>query len=186
MSELHIEYLKSLCSTISLDGQQPFVSAQPGDLAQGRFLETRPPLDKFQELIPCVVVQYYPLTPARDGRRAERLDRSGDNLRFLRCEYQRQFRYRLDFWMNDPAQEVLSNQTEVGITEQIQLYVIAHERFMNQLSTVTVALGPSGLVEDPDRSNGLFYVYQEILFQDDLCLVEEVPSLAGKQIQVKI
>jgi hypothetical protein len=185
MSEKHIEYMKSMCSGIVLDGATPFVSHPPSSLAQSHFLEVRPPLDTFQELVPFVLCKHYPMQPGRDGRRYERLARTGSALRFLRREYKREYRYRLDFWMHDPAQEILSNASEPGITEQIQLYLVSHERYLDGNKTVHVRLGPSGFVEDPDGSSGLFYIYQEILFRDDLCVEEAAPSLSGANIRIR-
>ncbi|MCE9501287.1 MAG: hypothetical protein K8R21_12440, partial [Leptospira sp.] len=189
MRKSHIAYLKDLATKIKISDE--FL------IAEDKFLEIDPPLDRFQESIPFCVVKYVATTPTRNKRIIKKLsDKDVDgvrNLRFLREHFKTDYRYSLNFWVSDPTKDVVSkpggdegedllSESDLGIIDQVLLYIAEHERFLSpQGKDVEVSLGRCAIVADPAGEMGEYKVYVEIVFADGLHSIETVPSISGAQ-----
>lgn len=125
---------------------------------------------------------------------------------YLRQHFKQTFPYRLEFWLEDPAQDILSSrqplpveepedpeeeppvqaENSYGLIDQALLYIAKNEFFANEVSgTVRVRAGASGLVTDPAGELGLYKLYLEIIFEDGLQEQEHIPTLAGAAFQIR-
>ncbi|MBE7439122.1 MAG: hypothetical protein HS115_11745 [Spirochaetales bacterium] len=204
MRQSHLTYLRTLAAGLILGGAQPFQAASNStDLAQARFLEVEPPLAEFQELVPFCVVAEAGVKSERNGRRIEQLAKTDDEetgtavLSYLRQHFRQEFKYRLEFWLEDPAEDILSSAVPLdpeepepghsyGLLDQALLYIAAHEYFASEVSaTVRVHPGASGLVSDPAGELRLYKLFLEIIFEDGLCEQEHLPTFAGSEFQLR-
>ncbi len=177
MKESHIRYMQDLCGSIALDGNKPFV----GD----HFLEVSPSLDTYQMKAPLVVCRHENVTSKRVGRRIQRLPRKGAKLRFVKQLYYQVHTYRLEFWLTNPAHDILSNKELPGIVDQALDYTYNKWVITDETGApIRIEPGISSVVKDPDKDTKLYYVFLELSFFDGLHQVEEAKTLSGSQIEI--
>lgn len=188
MRASHITYMKNLIASITVPPILP--ATVPSMLIPPeRVLEVDPPLDSFQETVPFCVIKYVPMAPVVDGKRVRQLDSFVDangvkNLQYLRRHFSQEFRYSLNFWLEDPTMDVLSSGNfvtdEMGIMDQALMYLAKNLRFATTgQATVEVTPGRGALVTDPAGERGLYKIYIEVVFKDGLYETEIVPTLSG-------
>ncbi|EMN79809.1 hypothetical protein LEP1GSC106_3476 [Leptospira interrogans serovar Grippotyphosa str. UI 12764] len=138
MKSGHIKYLKELIRSIKTDPIPP--DTNPRQLfSNERIFEVHPTVDKFQELIPFCVIEHTANQPERNGRRTERLEPTMidgvKNLQFLKEHYNQEYKYVLNFWLDDVSQDILSkgdftgSPLDSGIVDQALIYIAKHERY---------------------------------------------------------
>lgn len=194
MRSLHLTYIKALLGYITLSGQHPFAA---------RFFEVRPPVESFEELVPFAVLAHRPGTNRRDGRRFKRLANGSDangraTARYLRREYDQVFSYQLDFWVKDPAPDVLSDPRPLagvsapplstedpGIIDQAVYFMSKVRFFTDGTVPIIVTAGQFGTVDDPAGENALYKHFVQIEFRDGLYSVEEFPTLDQAVLQMQ-
>lgn len=190
MRKSHITYIKALIASIqNLSLDVPIALIDPE-----KVFEVDPALDKFQEHIPFVVIKHVPTQPISDGRRIDRLPNqvidSIKNLQYIKREFQMDFRYSLNFWFEDPTNEVLSSgdisSSELGILDQALIYLYENERYLGESGeTIQVEPGRCSMVTDPAAELGLYKIYIELIFKDGLFRVEQVPTLANATLEIE-
>ena len=188
MRSLHLTYLRALVDFITVDGKRPFA---------GKLFEVRPPVESYEQHAPFAVIGHYSARNTRDGRRYRRLGNGVDEAgkvtaRYLRREYIQAFRYRLDFWVKEPAFDILSDPRPQpgadappisvdgpGIIDQALFFCSYVRYFTDGTVPVIVTAGPFGTVDDPAGENALYKHYLDIEFRDGLYTIEECPTLDG-------
>lgn len=153
-------------------------------------------MERFQELIPFCVVEHSPSQPERNGRRKNRLESTVvdgvKNLQFLKEHYKQEYKYVLNFWLNSVDQEILSkgdftgSPFDSGIVDQALIYIAKHERYATpQGATVEIRVGKVALVTDPAEKLSLYKIYVEVIFDDGIFEVEQVPTLASGTFEIE-
>ncbi|WP_078125701.1 LIC10173 family protein [Leptospira alexanderi] len=191
----HIKYLKELIRSIKTFPIPP--DTIPRQLISNeRIFEVHPPRDQFQENIPFCVVEHTTNQPERNGRRKERLEPAMidgvKNLRFLKEHYKQEYKYVLNFWLDNVKQDLLSkgdfsgNPLDSGIVDQALIYIAKNERYATpQGATVEIRPGKVALVTDPAESLSLYKIYLEVIFEDGIFEVERVPTLASGTFEIE-
>ena len=144
MRKSHIDYLHTMVESISISGQQIFSSSPTQK--QGKFLETYPPLDLFQRILPICVINSVRVNDNLDNRytvenRRKAIERLPDKtdeygnriLRTLQEEFKQEFRYVLHFIVKDPSKDILSNVNERGILDQCKIYISQNPKFLSKV-----------------------------------------------------
>ncbi|EKO89083.1 MULTISPECIES: LIC10173 family protein [Leptospira] len=195
MKSGHIKYLKELIRSIKTDPIPP--DTNPRQLfSNERIFEVHPTVDKFQELIPFCVIEHTANQPERNGRRTERLEPTMidgvKNLQFLKEHYKQEYKYVLNFWLDDVSQDILSkgdftgSPLDSGIVDQALIYIAKHERYATfQGATVEIRPGKTALVTDPAEKSSLYKIYLEVIFKDGIFEVEQVPTLASGTFEIE-
>ncbi|ULH29056.1 LIC10173 family protein [Leptospira weilii] len=191
----HIKYLKNLIRSIQTSPAPP--GTEPIQLiANDRIFEVHPPDDKFQELIPFCVVEHSPNQPERNGRRIERLEPTMidgvKNLQYLKEHYKQEYKYVLNFWLDDINQDLLSkgdftgSSLDSGIVDQALIYIAKKEHYATpQGATVEIRPGKTALVTDPAEKLSLYKIYIEVIFKDGIFELERVPTLASGTFEIE-
>ncbi|MDV6237749.1 hypothetical protein CH379_019140 [Leptospira ellisii] len=191
----HIKYLKNLIRSIQTSPEPP--ETEPRQLIPNdRIFEVHPPDDKFQELIPFCVVEHSPNQPERNGRRTERLEPTMidgvKNLQYLKEHYKQEYKYVLNFWLNNIKQDLLSkgdftgSSLDSGIVDQALIYIAKNERYAtSQGATVEIRPGKVALVTDPAEKLSLYKIYVEVIFKDGIFELERVPTLASGTFEIE-
>ncbi|EKT88102.1 LIC10173 family protein [Leptospira santarosai] len=191
----HIKYLKNLIRSIQTNPIPPETALRPL-IANDRIFEVHPPEDKFQELIPFCVVEHSPNQPERNGRRTERLEPAMidgvKNLQYLKEHYKQEYKYVLNFWLDNIEQDILStgdftgSPLDSGIVDQALIYIAKNERYAtSQGATVEIRPGTVALVTDPAKKLSLYKIYIEVIFKDGIFEVERVPTLAMGTFEIE-
>lgn len=186
MRKAHIDYLKSLAGAVVLDGVNPFVD---------NFFEVQPPLDSFQEKVPFCVVGYNAVQNNLDKRfkiqnRINPVynDDGTKTLRYVKRHFSQRFVYQLDFWLDTPDADILSQAEDMGILDQSLLYLSSHPTITRVVNDVSIAIeldvGSSGIVTDPAGELGLYKLFLEVVFNDGLWEIVNEPSMAGVSIKI--
>ncbi|EKO32871.1 hypothetical protein QMM53_06625 [Leptospira santarosai] len=195
MKHGHIKYLKNLIRSVKTNPIPP--ETEPRQLIPNdRIFEVHPPEDRFQELIPFCVVEHSPSQPKRNGRRTERLEPAiidgVKNLQFLTEHYQQEYKYVLNFWLDNIEQDILSkgdftgSPLDSGIVDQALIYIAKNERYAtSQGATVEIRPGTVALVTDPAKKLSLYKIYIEVIFTDGIFEVERVPTLAMGRFEIE-
>ncbi|WP_017852022.1 LIC10173 family protein [Leptospira interrogans serovar Szwajizak] len=195
MKRGHIKYLKELIRSIKTDPIPP--DTNPRQLfSNERIFEVHPAVDKFQELIPFCAIEHGANQPERNGRRTERLEPTMidgvKNLQFLKEHYKQEYKYVLNFWLDDVSQDLLSkgdftgSPLDSGIVDQALIYIAKHERYAtSQGATVEIRPGKTALVTDPAEKSSLYKIYLEVIFKDGIFEVEQVPTLALGTLEIE-
>ncbi|MFQ3857151.1 LIC10173 family protein [Leptospira kirschneri] len=191
----HIKYLKNLIRSIQANPEPP--ETEPYQLIPNeRIFEVHPPGDKFQELVPFCVVEHSPNQPERNGRRTERLESTViegvKNLQFLKEHYKQEYKYVLNFWLENIEQDILSrgdftgSPLSSGIVDQTLIYIAKNKRYAtSQGATVEIRPGKTALVTDPAEKLSLYKIYVEVIFKDGIFEVERVPTLASGTFEIE-
>ncbi|WP_016756174.1 LIC10173 family protein [Leptospira santarosai] len=191
----HIKYLKNLIRSVKTNPIPP--ETEPRQLIPNdRIFEVHPPEDRFQELIPFCVVEHSPNQPKRNGRRTERLEPAiidgVKNLQFLKEHYQQEYKYVLNFWLDNIEQDILSkgdftgSPLDSGIVDQALIYIAKNKRYAtSQGATVEIRPGTVALVTDPAKKLSLYKIYIEVIFTDGIFEVESVPTLAMGTFEIE-
>ncbi len=196
MRKTHIDYLRTMVESVSLSGQQIF-SSNPTQ-KQGKFLETYPPLDLFQRILPICVINSVRVNDNLDSRYTienrrkvierlpDKIDTYGNRiLRTLQEEFKQEFRYVLHFVVKDPSKDILSNVNERGILDQCKIYISQNPKFLSKVEEnsnigyfVSVDVVSSELITQ-FATDGIYILSLEILFRDKLFTISEEPALKG-------
>lgn len=199
MRSYHLDILKEIASSIDLDDQNPFRPSIPVANSNDklvwpnetvRFFEITPPIDAYEEKIPfCVVIQK-PTRNQLDARLSHRispvyLSDGGKINRFLKRHFKQEFRYHLNFWIEKPDSELLSNVTDRGIIDQCLIYISNNSRTVNpQGAYMGLDVGPSGIVTDPAKKSSVYKVFVEIIIRDGLYSIEKQETLAAGTLEI--
>lgn len=155
-----------------------------------RFFEYLPPLDQIQEKTPCAILKYSEPTNTLGRKIKHRLERivRGNSVFFKNAvrHVKQEFRYTIDFWLNNPDADVVSNVTNRGILDQCLLFVSLRTWIKAADGIpIEVRLGKTGLVDDPAKETGNYKLYVEIIFKDGLYTIEEEETLAGTELEIE-
>ncbi|EKR25784.1 hypothetical protein LEP1GSC087_0419 [Leptospira interrogans serovar Bataviae str. L1111] len=182
MRKSHIDYIREMVEGIKI-GEIPII---PPD----RFFEYQPPLDGIQEKISCAILKYSEPTNTLGRKIKHRLERivRGNSV-FLKnavCHAKQEFKYTVDFWLNEPDADVISSVVNRGILDQCLLFVSLRTWIKSEEQIpILVRLGKTGLVDDPAKETGNYKLYVEIIFKDGLYTIEEEETLAGVELEVE-
>lgn len=199
MRKTHIEYLKAMVESVEQRGEKLFASKP--EQKQGKFLETYPPLDLFQRLIPlCVInavkcndsIGNYQLRPKRIENLSPIYDADGNRVfRKLQIHAEQEFTYTLHFIVKDPIQDISSNPPHnAGILDQCKLYILQRPYFQapvilpkdsitQELSyQVQVDLKQSEIITQY-ATEGIYILSLDVQFNDKLCSLIEENSIYG-------
>ncbi|WP_229267218.1 hypothetical protein [Leptospira sp. mild_001] len=191
----HLDYLKSLILSIKTLPELP--STEPISLfAENRIFQSGPNIDNYPNLFPFCTIFQNPLVSVSDGRRFQRLDskivNGIKNIRFLKRHYIQEFKYSIDFWMQDFSKDLPStghldsNVEFLGIFDQILIYLASHSKFSTpQGVTVEVRSGVFSIITDSSENLGFYKLNTEIIFNDGLFETESVPTLAQGTFQIE-
>jgi len=183
------------------------VSLKPTNIRDGRRIEK---LGKVEDPEPEIPEEEEPEDPPEeppeDPPEEEPEPIVPTKLVYLRQHFKQTFPYRLEFWLEDPAQDILSSREPLpveepegpeeeppppaehsyGLIDQALLYIAKNEYFTNEVSgTVRVRAGDSGLVTDPAGELSLYKLFLEIIFEDGLQEQEHIPTLAGVAFAIR-
>ncbi|MCP5502625.1 MAG: hypothetical protein H7A25_22190 [Leptospiraceae bacterium] len=182
MRKAHIDYLKALAASITLNGENPFGS--------DNFYEIQPPLDSFQEKAPFCVIGYNAVNNVfySGSRPSERIviqNESNKTIALLTKIINQSFLYQLDFWLNSPDDDILSDITNMGIIDQSLVYLYDRLKFTRDEYSIPIKVevnaGQSGIITDPAGELGLYKIYLEVIFLDGIYKIENRETLAGVQ-----
>lgn len=200
MKRHHITYLKNIAESITIDGERQF---------QGKFYETRLPVMRLDRKVPSCFVTYQPntnkllvnenSTPA-NVKPVDIVEFEGKRyIRNLVKYSEQEFRYVLNFLIDDPTADVLSEITKPGIIDQVVEYVAKNRKLKYEVparaGSVTAQLegtielyavvdvGQSEVSFEYDE-DGIYVVWIEIVFQDGVYDVDENPTLYGATLEV--
>ncbi|EMO65296.1 hypothetical protein LEP1GSC132_0279 [Leptospira kirschneri str. 200803703] len=182
MRKSHIDYIREMVESIRINGNVVI----PSD----RFFEYQPPLDGIQEKIPCAILKYSEPTNTLGRKIKYRLERivRGNSV-FLKNAVRhakQEFKYTVDFWLNEPDADVISSVVNRGILDQCLLFVSLRTWIKSEEQIpILVRLGKTGLVDDPAKETGNYKLYVEIIFKDGLYTIEEEETLAGAELEIE-
>ncbi|EQA62233.1 LIC10173 family protein [Leptospira alexanderi] len=182
MRKSHIDYIREMVEGIQI-GETVLI---PPD----RFFEYQPPLDGIQERIPCAILKYSEPTNTLGRKIKHRLERIvRGNSAFLKNavrHVKQEFRYTVDFWLNEPDADVVSTILNRGILDQCLLFVSLRTWIKTADGIpIEVRLGKTGLVDDPAKETGNYKLYAEVIFKDGLYTIEEEETLAGIELEIE-
>lgn len=205
MRKSHIDFLKSMVSSISFDGV-PFF----GDsTSQAKFMETYPPVDLFQSVIPICVIHSVKINDNLDGRqnpinRRKALgrispvtDSSGN--RFLRSlweDFKQEFVYILHFIIRDPTRDILSDVDKPGILDQCKRFISQNPSTISKVIlpanpvtsepidySVAVDVSTSELISQY-AADGFYILSISVIFRDKLVTLLEEPALDIEGVEI--
>lgn len=183
MRKSHIDYLKNMVASITLNDETPFVD---------NFLEIQPPLDSFQERTPFCVIGYNAVKNDvfRGSRPSERIviqNETDKTIAYLTQKVNQVYLYQLDFWLNSPDDDILSNADSMGIIDQCLVYLYSNLRFTRIEYTIPLKIdvyaGQSGIITDPAGELGLYKLFIEVQFMDGIYLIEHKKTLADVEFK---
>ncbi|MBW9233584.1 hypothetical protein JQK62_14945 [Leptospira santarosai] len=182
MRKSHIDYIREMVESIRIEGNVVF----PPD----RFFEYQPPLDEIQEKIPCAILKYSEPTNVLGRKIKHRLGRivRGNSVFVQNAvrHAKQEFRYTIDFWLNDPDADVVSSVLNRGILDQCLLFVSLRTWIKSEEQIpISVRLGKTGILDDPAKETGNYKLYVEIVFKDGLYTIEEEETLAGTELEIE-
>lgn len=189
----HLDYLKSLILSIKTLPESP--SADPISLfSENKIFQSAPNVSDYPNLFPFCIIFQSPLVSVSDGRRFQRLDSKFvngiKNIRFLKRHYIQEFKYTIDFWMQDSLKDIPSsghlNSGVLGIFDQILIFLSNQRKFIT-LHGVTVEVKPGSfsIIANPSENLGFYKLTTEIFFNDGLFETESVPTLAQGTFQIE-
>lgn len=189
----HLDYLKSLILSIKTLPESP--SADPISLfSENKIFQSAPNASDYPNLFPFCIIFQSPLVSVPDGRRFQRLDSEFvngiKNIRFLKRHYIQEFKYTIDFWMQDSLKDIPSsghlNSGALGIFDQILIFLSNQRKFIT-LHGVTVEVKPGSfsIIANPSENLGFYKLTTEIFFNDGLFEAESVPTLAQGTFQIE-
>jgi hypothetical protein len=185
MRKAHIDYLKAMLVTIGFTAG-----------STGKLLETYPSEDKLKQMIPVAVLQNPRVTNNLDarlkpGNRIARLDPiingSTKTNQYLKRHFKQEFKYQLDFWLKNPAPEILSEPATPGFVDKAMVHISENQMIPVTLPDVeyniTVDVGASGSITD-EADKFIYKYFIEIIFRDGLYSVEQAETLAGATLEI--
>ncbi|WP_061244217.1 LIC10173 family protein [Leptospira noguchii] len=189
----HLEYLRSLILSIKTLPETP--SADPTFLfSENRIFQSVPNVNDYPNLFPFCIIFQSPLVSTMDGRRFQRLDSEFingiKNIRFLKRHYIQEFKYYINFWMQNPLKDIPSSghcgSGFLGIFDQILIFLSNQRKFITPYGvTVEVKPGIFSISSDPSENLGFYKLTTEIFFNDGLFETESVPTLAQGTFQIQ-
>ncbi|EMY78392.1 hypothetical protein LEP1GSC060_2776 [Leptospira weilii serovar Ranarum str. ICFT] len=191
----HIDYLKSLIVSIKTLPELP--ATEPISLfPESKIFLSNPYVADYPDLFPFCVIFQSPLVSIADGKRFQRLNseivNGIKNIRFLKRHYIQEFKYVIDFWMQNSSDDVPStghagpNAWDLGVIDQILIYLSNHRNFKTSGGvTVEVKPGVSYRIADVSENLGYYKLKTEIVFSDGLFETESVPTLAQGTFQIE-
>lgn len=208
MRYLHVQYLRLMAASISYDGRRPFVQTEVSGgllpMERSGFLEIEPAQSRFVHgPYPFAVMYAMDVPHQRDGHFRRRIA-NGTNMddgprrgtatqRYLRRQFRSLHTYRMDFWVQDPADDVLSDPRPVqmqeiggpdvdagpGIIDQCLQFVASLPWFQDGANPIRVTPGMSGIITDYAGELNAYKVFIEMKFEDGIYTIEERPTLDG-------
>ena len=104
----------------------------------------------------------------------------------MRQLYKQNHSYRLEFWLRDPADDILSSLELPGIIDQALAYAHSKRVIADETGAcIMVEPGLASVVKDPIQDTGLYYVFLELIFQDGLHRIEEAETFSDAQVKIK-
>ncbi|WP_025182197.1 LIC10173 family protein [Leptospira kirschneri] len=189
----HLDYLKSLILSIKTLPESP--STDPIPLfSEDRIFQSAPDTNDYPDLFPFCIIFQSPLVSVMDGRRFQRLDsefvNGVKNIRFLKRHYIQEFKYIINFWMENPLKDIPSSghlgSGSLGIFDQILIFLSNQRKFTTPRGvTVEVKPGVFSIIADPSENLGFYKLTTEIFFNDGLFETESVPTLAQGTFQIE-
>jgi hypothetical protein len=197
MRKVHLDYIKDLVSQVHLDGAYPFIPAvttQEGGEefydTDSKFFEITPSIDHFQELVPFCLVQQGRDRNYEDNKLSHRLEDikptpETKTKQYLKRHYIQEIPVTLEFWLDDPSSELLSESNDRGIIDQVLIYISNFKKVPNEHGvTMSVTTKSSGVITDPSRDISLYKVFVEIVFTDGLYTKQEIATMAGSHLEL--
>ncbi|MDI7196297.1 LIC10173 family protein [Leptospira santarosai] len=180
MRKSHIDFLREMATSIEVDETILF----PPE----KFFEYQPPLDQIEEQIPCAIVRFSEPTNVLGKKIKTQLEKiiRGNSvfIKYAVRQVKQDFKYTIDFWMNDPQTDVGSTVANRGVLDQCLLFVSQRKWFKTEEQIpVRVRLGKSNVVDDPAKETGNYKLYLEVIFNDGLYTIEEEETLAGTELE---
>lgn len=182
MKSSHLDYLVDMILSVQKDGVSIFTREQ--------ILEVEPSMDTLQNSIPCVVIKHSPILTQRSEKSARRLPsvlREGTTFfRYLTQLVKQEFRYTVEFWIEDPSHDLDTSEDDPGILDQCFIYLDYRRRF-NRSEGVQVEVYPirSMIVDDPAKEQKAYKLLLELKMKDGIYTVREEESLAGSELEVE-
>ncbi|MCH1911217.1 hypothetical protein L9Z41_00915 [Leptospira noguchii] len=193
MRTSHLDYLKSLILSIKTLSEPPF--ADPISLfSENRIFQSVPNVNDYPNLFPFCIIFQSPLISVVDGRRFQRLNSEFvngiKNIRFLKRHYIQEFKYSIDFWMQNLLKDIPSSghfgSGFLGIFDQILIFLSNQRKFITPYGvTVEVRPGVFSIISNPSENLGFYKLTIEIFFNDGLFETESVPTLAQGTFQIE-
>ncbi len=178
MKESHIKYMQELCASITLGADKPF--------SRERFYKIESAPDNWQQQIPFVICRHEEVRIKRVGRRTQRLPKKELQLRFVRQLYSQLHRYRLEFWLTDSTNDILSNSTTPGIVDQALAYLQGKRVTSDETgASIRVEPGIASRIKDTEHNTEQYYTFLELMFYDGLHQTEAVDTLSGTQFEIR-
>lgn len=204
-----MHYLRLLAASVALGGDHPFQTTAPVDLKRAGFLEIEPKHDRFMSgRYPFVVVYHLPTQHQRDGHRRRRIANGKEpdgrrqgaaTQRHLRRQFKSRYAYRMDFWIQNPEDDILSDPRPMeshelsspveldrrpGIVDQCLQFIAEHPWFTDGENPIRVLPGASGIVTDPMRELSAYKIFLEVSFEDGLWTLETRSTLDGAILKI--
>lgn len=167
MRRSHIVYLKQMFESIT---SPPAPEGGYGP----RFLEIHPSLDEISQNLPCVVIgDVKTRNSMPDKTKMDYIELPFRNeadgsmtVRRLRRNFLQDYTYRIQFYMNDPSAELLSDDAIRGVIDQCLIFLSENQRFVNdQQAVVRVESGESGM-DTSMADEGIYMVYLDVVMHD--------------------
>lgn len=188
-----------MVESIEQNGKKLFA---PTTDRQGKFLETYPPLDLFQRLIPLCVInsvkcndstENYKTRPKRIESLPPIYDTLGNQVfRKLQVYSEQDYIYTLHFIVKDPSSDIVSNPPHnVGILDQCKLYILQKPYFLAPViipeNAITKDLSYKVYIDIKQSeiitqytSDRIYILSLDVHVKDKLCSLIEESHLHGR------